>query len=205
MSEKLSEKHLTFGESKKYLSEEHVRLLIDTFDKVYKDICDFFNGGEIRPVEYVIDPDYDGVAYTTWRKVVLNPRWLEQHPWDIDCMTHELIHVAQNYKGVECPFWVCEGLADYGRAKFGIYNKEGGWALPKYSDKQKYTDGYRVTAAFFLWIEENIDPTLPKDLNDTVKAGKYSDDYFKNKTGYTIDELWQKYAEASKAKESAST
>lgn len=195
---KIAEKYLTFGESKKLLSEETAQRLVDTFDKVYEGICQMFNNGEMRPVEYIIDPEYKGVAYTTWSKVVLNPKWLEDHPWDIDCMTHELIHVAQNYAKVECPFWICEGLADYGRAKFGLYNKEGGWALPRYNEKQKHTDGYRVSAAFFLWIEANIDPTLPKDLNETVKAGKYTDDYFKNKTGFTAEELWQKYAEANK-------
>ena len=137
MSEKISEKYLTFGESKKYLSEEHVKLLIDTFDKVYEGICEMFNNGELRPVEYILDPEYDGVAYTTWRKVVLNPKWLEEHPWDIDCMTHELIHVAQNYKDVECPFWICEGLADYGRAKFGLYNKEGKWGASQIQRQAK--------------------------------------------------------------------
>ena len=196
MSKKNLGKNLTFGDSKKYLSEEHVRLLVDTFDKVYKGICDMFNCGEMRPVEYVIDPDYDGVAYTTWSKVVLNPKWLEQHPWDIDCMTHELIHVAQNYEVVEC-LWFCRDLPiTQGKVR---PLQRGRLGASKYSDRQNYTDGYRVTAAFFLWIEETIDPTLPKDLNDTVKAGKYTDDYFKNKTGYTVDELWQKYAEASKA------
>ncbi len=189
-----AEKYLTFGESKKYVPEETARLLIDTFDKVYEGICVTFNNGELRPVEYIIDPEYDGVAYTTWSKVVLNPEWIKKNPWDIDCMTHELIHVAQNYADVECPFWICEGLADYGRALFGVYNKEGGWSLPKYNEKQKYTDGYRVSAAFFLWIEKNIDADLPKDLNNTVKAGKYTDDYFAEKTGFTAEQLWQKYA-----------
>jgi len=195
---KIADKYLTFGESRNLISEETVELLIDTFDKTYEGICNFFNHGELRPVEYIIDPEYKGVAYTNWSKVVLNPEWIKNHPWDIDCMTHELVHVAQNYANVKCPFWVCEGLADYGREKFGLYNKEGNWALPKYSEKQKYTDGYRVSAAFLLWIEKNVDSTLPKDLNDTVKAGKYTDEYFVQKTGKTVEELWQMYADANK-------
>jgi len=53
---KIADKYLTFGESRNLISEETVELLIDTFDKTYEGICNFFNHGELRPVEYIIDP-----------------------------------------------------------------------------------------------------------------------------------------------------
>lgn len=196
MSERLiADKYLTFeGDSKSYLSGETAELLIDTFEKVYPAICDFFNNGELLNVVYKIDPEYNGVAMVGGGKITLNPEWMKTHPMDIDCMTHELIHIAQNYRNVACPLWICEGLADYGRAKFGLYNKESGWSMPKYNEKQNYTDGYRVSAAFLTWIEENVDASLPKELNSIVRQDKYTDNYFFEKTGKTVDDLWQMYA-----------
>jgi hypothetical protein len=107
--------------------------------------------------------------------------------------------VAQNYWGVENypPTWVIEGLADYGRNKFGLYNAKADWSVAKYSAEQKYTDSYTITTAFFIWLEKNIDPQLMKDLNKTIKEGRYGDDYFKKRTGKTVDELWKMYAEAN--------
>ncbi len=198
VEETLADKYLKFGESKELISTKTVDVLVDTFNKVYGDICDFFNDGKMLKVTYVIDPDYDGVAYASGGKIVLSKKWIKQNPNDTDCMTHELVHIAQNYGSNVCPGWITEGLADYGRAKFGLNNKKGGWSLPKYDKSQKYTDSYRVTAAFFIWLEENVDETLPKDLNDTIKAGEYRNAYFVNKTGKKIDELWQMYADASK-------
>lgn len=195
----IADKYLTFsGESKSLLDPKTAELLVDTFDKVYLGICDFFNSGEPRNVVYTVDPEYDGIAATADNQIFVNPEWFKKNPWDIDCMTHELIHVAQNYGYAECPFWICEGLADYGRAKFGLYNKETHWAIPKYSENHSYKNGYGVTAAFFIWIEENIDASLPKDLNNTIKSGKLTANYFVEKTGKTVDELWQMYADSSK-------
>jgi len=200
--ERLSDKYLTFDEeSRKLLDPKVAELLLDTFDKVYGGICEFFNHGELREVVYKVDPEYDGIAAVSGGRVVVNPEWFTKHPWDIDCMTHELVHVAQNYgRGSGAPGWIVEGLADYGRAKFGLYNKEEGWSLPKYRDNQSYTNSYRVTAAFFVWVEETLDAGLPKDLNDTIKAGNYKDNYFADRTGKTIDELWTMYANANESK-----
>jgi len=216
-------------ESKKLLKSGATELLIYTFNKVYPGICDFFNNGEIRNVIFETDSECGSPALITVfntvtitvtdddtgkiiseekrfeiienNKIKFNPhdKIFQQQPMDIDFITHELVHVAQDYKLESCPQWVCEGLADYGREKFGLNNKKGGWSLPKYKKYQKYTDGYRVTAAFFIWLEENIVANFVKDLNNTIKTGKYTDNYFAEKTGKPVDELWQMYADANKA------
>ena len=95
----LTEQYLLGFENKELLDPGLVEMIIDAFNKNYKEISDFFNYGEIRPVTYVVDPDYDGVAatYTHIPKVVMNPAYYAHHVFDADSMTHELVHVAQNY------------------------------------------------------------------------------------------------------------
>ena len=224
----LTDQYLLGFENKELLDPGLVDLIIDAFNKNYKEISDFFNYGEIRPVTYVVDPDYDGVAatYTHIPKVVMNPAYYAHHVFDADSMTHELVHVAQNYwrphkddgkprkkwselteeekeairkkHEEEMPGWLTEGLADYGRDRFGIYNDKDGWKLPKYNPKQSYTDAYRVTAAFIKWVEETMAPDLAYKLNDQLKQNTYrTSESWKALTGYTVDELWQMYAKAN--------
>jgi hypothetical protein len=212
----LADKYLTFSEeSKKLLPSKAVDLLIDTFNKVYADICDFFNDGEFIDVIYTADPNYEypaaqfvyiitkidyGVVVETREEqhIIFNPELCfgQDNPsWNVDSITHELVHVAQNYR-CKHPTWINEGLADYGRAKFGLYNKEAGWNIPiliRNTRKINYEAGYGVAAGFFIWIEENIDATLPKDLNDMIKRGRYNDNYFLQKTGKTIDDWREAY------------
>ena len=224
----LASKYLTFGEeSKKLLAPRIVELLIDTFDKVYPGICDFFNNGEIREVVFEADPDFDSppaliiVSVTTTvdddetgeiisesteitenNKIKFNPndKICQEETKDIDWITHELVHVAQNYRNVNCPSWICEGLADYGRGKYGLHDKESGWKIWKgISNEKTYEIGYTIATGFFIWIEQNIDKTFSKDLNNTIKLGKYNDNYFVEKTGKPVDELWQIYVDENRA------
>ena len=44
---KLSEQYLTFDNSAGLIDENLYNMIIDCFDKKYKDICDFFNYGEL--------------------------------------------------------------------------------------------------------------------------------------------------------------
>lgn len=141
----LAEKYLTFsGESKRLMNEKTVELLIDTFNKVYADICDFFNNGELLDVIYTAKPNYEhvaaqfvyivskvdyGVIVETREEqhIVFDPEKCfgkkENPSWNADAITHELVHVAQNSK-YEYPVWINEGLADYGRAKFVLNKKK---------------------------------------------------------------------------------
>lgn len=229
---KISEEYLVEFKGKEKLDPELAQMIVDAFDRNYKDICDFFNYGELRKVTYVVDPGYDGVAatYTEQAKVVMNPGYYAKFTKDADSMTHELVHVAQNYwhepkkedppkkkwedmtddekaearrlHELHLPGWLTEGLADYGRDRFGVFNDQAGWKLPSYKKGQKYTDAYRVTAAFLKWAEQNGTPNLAYDLNDRLKKETYSTDTtWKELTGYTVDELWERYAAANSSAE----
>lgn len=212
----IADKYLTFSEeSKKLLSLEAIELMIDTFNKVWRGICDFFNNGELRKVVLDADSNYSGIAKMITiiitddddgaiisrenNTIKFNPHEIicEKGLGRINWMPHELVHVAQDYQygnSGNYPSWIVEGLADYGQEKFGLYNKEGNWRIPRLiSNKRTYEIGYTITAGFFIWIEKNVDASFAKDLNNTVKSGKYNDNYFIEKTGKTVDELWQMY------------
>ena len=196
----LAEEYLTFDNSEGLIDAKLYDMIIDCFNKSYKAICDFYNFGELSKTSIVPAPDYDGVAatYSHEAKVIMSTKYYANHKLDADSLTHEWVHVAQNYDNYN-PGWLTEGLADYGREKFGIYNKEAGWSLPKYNEKQNYTDAYRVTAAFLIWVEDNVCPNIAKTMNDKIKRGEYKDECWKELTGKTVEELWQMYADANKA------
>jgi len=215
----LAEKYLTISdESKKLLNPEAVDKLIDTFNKIWYEICGFFNNNEIRnvvleadlnwnqPPSLITITDDDDGSMIENNKIKINPNDIicENGVWSVDWLTHELVHVAQDYQYGNSgyyPNWIVEGLADYGGAKFvSLYKKEADWYIPKITgnkNKKQYELGYRIAAGFFVWIEKNIDAILPKDLNNTIKSKKYNDNYFVEKTGKTVDELWEMYLNAS--------
>ena len=222
----LADKYVTFSEeSKKLLHPELIEVMSDTFNKVYPGICNFFNNGEIRNVVFEADPNHgfpsltttittivedddNGVVIKTETKIENNTIKFNPNDivckggiWDVGWMIHELIHIAQDYKYYEgnYPSWIVEGLADYGTEKVGLYNKESSWRIRQISNNKNYEIGYTIAAGFFIWIEKNIDATLPKNLNNTMKLGKYTDNYFIERTGKTVEELWQMYVEENRA------
>jgi hypothetical protein len=103
------------------------------------------------------------------------------------------MHVAQAYTASSNPSWAVEGMADYARYKYGMFNAQSGWALPAYSSTQKYTDSYRVTARFFAWLELHVRSTILLELDDTMKAGTYTANFWVQMTGSTVDQLWSQY------------
>jgi hypothetical protein len=153
-----------------------------------------FNTTAPTSVMLTIDPAFSGVAATSGQRVTCSASFLVSHPFDADgCGTHEFMHVAQSYTRGNNPGWAVEGLADYARFKFGLFNRETGWALPAFSPSQHYTNAYRVTARFFVWLENHVRPTIVDELDDEMKAGTYSPSFWTFRTGFTVDQLWAQY------------
>lgn len=86
-------------------------------------------------------------------------------------------------------------MADYARNQFGIQNQAAGWSLPSYQSNQKYTDAYRVTAAFLKYVESKWKGTVKK-LFDAQFNLQYNDNLWKTLTGKTVDQLWSDYSKA---------
>ncbi len=136
----------------------------------------------------------DGVAYASGNEIVVSVDWITRAPDDHGLIVHELVHLIQSYRR-RVPSWVTEGIADY--IRFFRYEKP---AIPRVTEKSKYTDSYRVTGAFFNWIVVNHDKDFISKLNAVCREGKYSNDFFKEVTGKTVDELWNDYAQEAMTK-----
>lgn len=136
----------------------------------------------------------DGVAYAAGTEIVVSTDWITRAPNDHGLIVHELTHIIQSYRH-RVPGWVVEGIADY--IRFFLYEKP---AIPRVTESSKYTDSYRVTGAFFNWIVVNHDEKFITKLNAVCREGKYSDGFFKEVTGKTLDELWADYAKEAMSK-----
>ncbi len=171
--------------------------MINAFFKVYPKLSGDFNPKSAKSVTFIIK-EMDGVAYSAGGKIVFSSNWMKNSQGnDIDVVTHEAMHIVQAYRSGG-PGWITEGIADFVRYKYGIDNKGSGWALPGFSENQKYTDSYRVTARFFAWLETNVKKSVITDLDAVMRDGKYTPDTWKDLTGKTVDELWEMYAKDPK-------
>ena len=167
--------------------------LIDAFFTVYPEEAARFNKNTLKQVTFFIDPTYKGVAETGNGVARYSPAWLKEHPEDIDVVTHEVMHIVQDYRH-DGPGWLTEGIADYVRYVYGVNNLKSKWTLPDYRPGQHYTDAYRVTARFLLWVEKNKDLHIVDQLDAAMRDGSYQASLWVKLTGSTVDQLWQQYA-----------
>lgn len=176
------------------LNQSVKQSLIDTYFAVYPVLARYYNANSVKEVTFLIDTSYAGVAEAGGRQVRINPKWLKQHPNDFDLVTHEVMHLVQNYPADAGPWWLTEGIADYVRYVFGVDNALGGWSLPEYAPDQNYDNSYRITARFLLWIENEVQPGAVKQLDHAMRTKTYKPEIWQQITGLSVDELWAKYA-----------
>jgi hypothetical protein len=179
-------------------SHNEKQRLIKTFFAVYPEEANRFNPKTAKKVTFIIDPSYIGVAATSGAVTRFNPRWFKKHPQDTDVVTHEVMHIVQDYHKGHTPGWLTEGIADYARYTYGINNKAAGWTLPDYNPKQSYKDSYRVTARFLVWLQKDISRNIVDKLNAILYKGTYTSNTWKQLTGKTVEELWKMYAKNPK-------
>lgn len=182
--------HFTSNDSS--FSDATKKRMIETFFTVYPRLAREYNPGTAKTVYFNIDTAYDGVAATSGGKVVYNPKWFLKNPEDIDVVTHEVMHIVQDYGNNAGPWWVTEGIADYVRYVYGVNNEAAKWSLPKLTSSQKYDNSYRITARFFDWIERN-NPGFVKKLDAAMRDHTWSTETWKQLAGKDIGELWAAY------------
>jgi hypothetical protein len=167
--------------------------MIKTFFEVYPKLEKEYNKKADKTVYMILDTTYKGVAATGNAHVRISPKWMHQHPEDIDVITHEVMHIVQNYGNSVGPGWLTEGIADYARNQFGVNNSAAKWALGEYKAGQNYTNSYRITARFLLWIETHQKKGTVKELDKQMRDHTYTDAIWAAQTGKTLDELWKVY------------
>ncbi|RBQ12065.1 basic secretory protein-like protein [Pedobacter miscanthi] len=172
--------------------------LVDVFFEVYPKMVKAYNPGLKNKTTFVIDTAYHGVAATSQGSITFSHEYISSHPQDVDVVTHELMHVVQDYKESIGPGWLTEGIADYVRDQLGINNLEAKWSLGNYMAGQHYKDGYQVAGRFLKWIEYRRSPGLVKEINDRLRMHTYSEKDWKTITGMDLGELWQAYRNSPK-------
>ena len=168
--------------------------LIDTYFQVYPVLVKTFNKNATKNVVFIVDTAYKYVAESSGGEVKFSAGYLKAHPYDTDVVTHETMHIVQGYGDSNGPGWLTEGIADYVRYAYGIDNAGSKWTLPDYNAKQNYTNSYRITGRFLLWIEQHVKKGTVKRMDESLRTHTYNDGTWKELTGKTLDELWAGYA-----------
>jgi hypothetical protein len=102
-------------------------------------------------------------------------------------LIHEMTHVAQQYPSIKQSYWA-EGIADYAFFKFGYTN---GSFCPECSERfPNYTSGYACAGAFLLHLDSIYGPGLVRELNTQLRKNTYSDAFFAEYTGKSLQTLW---------------
>lgn len=169
--------------------------LMDIIYKVYPVLMKDFNADARKDLRVKIDTIYEGVAYAHNGQVTISSKWLRAKPKDLDLITHEVMHIIQDYPNNSGPGWLTEGIADYVRARYGVNNADAGWSMPELASSHHYTDSYRITARFLTWISQHYDENLIPKLDKNLREKTYSQELWKSYTGKTLDELWKLYVQ----------
>ncbi len=184
---------LTFESNFTALDPQLKKRLTETFFTVYPKLAKEYNPATSKEVTFFVDTAYKGVAATSNGRVVFSPAYMSKHPKDVDVVTHEVMHIVQNYGNSVGPGWLTEGIADYARYRFGVDNAGAKWTLPDVKPTQSYTNSYRITARFFAWMEAKVKPGIIKVVDKSLRDHTYTDGIWKNMTGKNLDELWADY------------
>lgn len=148
--EVLSDRLLNFPQSYQKLLKSGSRnfspeRLYENFDTVYATLCEAWNHGVFKNVDYKVDAESGGVADTRgtgdeYRALVTMyaKYYASQNYMEVDSITHELTHVCQvgyntGYGGEDTDdngSWIVEGMTDYSRYTYGQF--PAGFALPAY-------------------------------------------------------------------------
>ncbi|MBC7617168.1 MAG: secretory protein [Pedobacter sp.] len=184
---------LTFESNYAALDPKLKSRMIETFFEVYPKLAKEYNLATLKEVKFFVDTAYKGVAATSNGRVVYASNWMKTHPEDIDVVTHEVMHIVQNYGRSLGPGWLTEGIADFARYKFGVDNPGSKWTLPELKPTHHYKNSYRITARFFAWIENNVKSGTIQEIDKSLRERTYTAEIWKNKTGKDIDELWADY------------
>jgi hypothetical protein len=143
-------------------------------------------------VKLVFEKEMRGVAYSGGGEIHISANWVRSHPNDFGMVIHELTHLVQRYpRNPTRAGWLVEGIADYVRLEYFEP------LLPRPAinfAKANYTDAYKTTAQFLIWLEGKYGADLVPRLNAALRAGRYTDAVFKEITGKEVAQLWSDFA-----------
>lgn len=149
--------------------------------------------GFMPVIRVVFEKDMKGIAHSGGNEIHIAASWVESHPHDFGMVVHELTHLVQRYPQNGAG-WLVEGIADYVRQR----HFEPDVPVPAIDfSRARYTDAYKTSASFLIWIEANVDPKIVPKLNRALRGQTYADTLFAEAAGKTVQELWAAFARAS--------
>ncbi|KAL6641238.1 hypothetical protein ACP70R_019419 [Stipagrostis hirtigluma subsp. patula] len=152
------------------------------------------NPGNCKPVGAVTlaVEDMGGVAFTSANGIHLSAQYVGGYSGDVKnevtgVLFHEVTHVWQWNGQGRANGGLIEGIADFVRLKAGYAPAH--WV--KAGEGDKWDHGYDVTARFLDYCN-SLKPGFVAQLNAKMKGG-YSDDFFAQILGKSVQQLWQDY------------
>ncbi|KAL1557930.1 hypothetical protein AAHA92_08460 [Salvia divinorum] len=145
----------------------------------------------IQKVSLFID-NMDGVAYAIGNEIHVSARYIQAYGPSVKyeftgVLYHEMTHVWQWNGNGQAPGGLTEGIADYVRLKAGFAASH--WVKPGQGDR--WDQGYDVTARFLDYCN-GLKSGFVAQLNKKMRGG-YSNNYFVELLGKTVDQLWRDY------------
>ncbi|XP_078161394.1 uncharacterized protein LOC144556816 [Carex rostrata] len=131
-------------------------------------------------------------AYTDTNEIHFSAEYIADYSGDVKTefdgvIYHEMTHVWQWNGQGNAPSWIIEGIADFVRLKANYASSN--W--PKPGEGNSWTDSYAVTAHFLDYCNGLMSGFVAQ-MNAKMKDG-YSDDFFVQLLGKTVDQLWSDY------------
>lgn len=170
--------------------------LVDVVRSSANDVCKLFfkSTNNLPPSLSELSLDfssYEGTSVAAQSNVTINTRYFITRDKDGDrkeisrVLRHEIGHFYDNY--ILNLDWMNEGMAQYAAIATGF----------PYENRVKggsYKDGYSPAAYFLIYLNENYPSFVQNFVADHRPPNATVDfNYFKLKTGKTVDELWDAY------------
>jgi hypothetical protein len=111
-------------------------------------------------------------------------------------LAHELAHCAQHYSAFGArrrPGYWTEAIADYTAQKITAPQNPAEPPCRCTGLWPHYTYGYVCGAAFLSYIEQHGHTNIVTSLNTTLRKATYSDAFFLNATGKSLEEWWREF------------
>ena len=160
-------------------------------------------------INVVFKPGRPGIpAATGANRITCNSSWFKNN---LDgeakgSVVHEMVHVVQHYGRVRGenatrpPGWLVEGIADYIRWFKFEPESHGAEITKRNISRARYDGNYRISANFLNWVSEKYDRDLVKELNASIREGKYNQELWKTRTGHAVEDLGAEWRSAMEKK-----
>lgn len=163
-----------------------------------------------RKFSITFSKDMQGVAATGGTRIRCAAQWFRGNLKGEakGAILHEMVHVVQQYgrgrrgnpAAGRVPGWLTEGLTDYIRWYLYEPASHGAEITSRNLARARYDGNYRITANFLNWVINTCDRNLLVQLNTSIREGRYDEEFWKKRTGRTIQDLGAEWRAALEKK-----